>query len=85
MKEAPMGDRVSLSPFHIEAHPSFRVISRKHCYHCHSCGVSGSVIKFLMENQRMSFHQAVGYLTKRYHFYHKQWLAAEHRRAYQKK
>ena len=52
-------------PFHKEKTPSFSVSPSKQFYHCFSCGAHGSAIGFLMEQQGMSFPDAVQYLADR--------------------
>lgn len=51
-------------PFHNEKTPSFSVNQKKQFYHCFGCGVSGDVIAFLMEFDRLSFVEAVEQLAK---------------------
>ena len=46
-------------PFHDEKTPSFSVTPDKGLYYCFGCHASGGAIKFLMEHQRMAFHEAV--------------------------
>jgi DNA primase len=46
-------------PFHNEKTPSFYVSDDKQFYHCFGCGAHGDVIGFLMQNDRMSFPEAV--------------------------
>ncbi len=50
-------------PFHNEKSPSFCVNSD--WYHCFGCGVSGNVIRFIMEMESVSFHDAVKILAER--------------------
>lgn len=52
-------------PFHKEKTPSFVVSKEKQIYHCFGCGVSGDVIKFLMEYKNLSFIEALEYLANR--------------------
>lgn len=52
-------------PFHNEKTPSFCVNQDSAYYHCFGCGASGSVIKFIMEMESMSFFDAVKYLAER--------------------
>jgi DNA primase len=52
-------------PFHNEKTPSFYVNEEKGFYHCFGCGVHGDAISFLMEQDGLSFLDAV------------KWLAAE--------
>ena len=50
-------------PFHHEKTGSFCVSQDNGFYHCFGCGVSGDVIKFIMEIESMSFFDAVKYLA----------------------
>ena len=42
-------------PFHNEKTPSFWVSPDKQFYHCFGCGAHGTVLRFLMEYDRMAF------------------------------
>jgi len=55
-------DYVMCCPFHTEKTPSFSVSVAKNCYHCFGCGVSGSVLDYVMQSQRLSMGKAIGYL-----------------------
>jgi len=57
---------VGLCPFHSEKTPSFNVSQEKKIYKCFGCGRSGNVFTFLMENNGMTFREAMNYLAKRY-------------------
>lgn len=46
-------------PFHNEKTPSFYVNDDKQFYHCFGCGAHGDAIGFLMQNQNLSFIEAV--------------------------
>lgn len=48
-----------LCPFHKEKSPSFTVNDEKGFYHCFGCGAHGSAIDFLMNNDGLSFREAV--------------------------
>lgn len=50
---------VGLCPFHTERSPSFNVSPSRGTYHCFGCGAGGSAIRFVMENDGMSFMEAV--------------------------
>src|SRR3954451_23392956 len=50
-------------PFHGEKTPSFHAEDRKGRYHCFGCGVSGDHFTFLVEQQGLSFPEAVGQLA----------------------
>ena len=52
-------------PFHNEKSPSFSVSADKQFFHCFGCGVSGSVIGFLMQYEKMEFLDAVADLAQR--------------------
>jgi len=52
-------------PFHNEKSPSFWVSPDKQFYHCFGCGAHGTVLKFLMEHDRMAFPEAVEDLAER--------------------
>ncbi len=57
---------VAHCPFHDEKTPSFTVNPSKQLYHCFGCGASGSVIRFLMEYDHLTFQEAVEALATRY-------------------
>jgi DNA primase len=46
-------------PFHHEKSPSFYINDDKQFYHCFGCGAHGDVIGFLMQNDSLSFIEAV--------------------------
>ena len=46
-------------PFHNEKTPSFYVNDEKHMYHCFGCGAHGDAIRWMTEQQGMSFVDAV--------------------------
>lgn len=48
-----------LCPFHKEKTPSFTVNDDKAFYHCFGCGAHGDVIGFLMQNEGLTFPEAV--------------------------
>lgn len=50
---------IACCPFHNEKTPSFTVSQSKQFYHCFGCGVSGNVIGFLMDYDRLDFVEAV--------------------------
>lgn len=52
-------------PFHEEKTPSFTVSQQKQFYHCFGCGVHGSALSFLMEQQGLGFIDAVEDLAAR--------------------
>ena len=57
---------MGLCPFHSEKTPSFTVHVVHQFYKCFSCGVSGDVIKFVMEKDGLSFWEALKQLAERY-------------------
>ncbi|MDR2902201.1 MAG: DNA primase [Lactobacillales bacterium] len=54
-----------LCPFHQEKTPSFTVNDEKGFYHCFGCGAHGDAIKFLMDNEKLPFTEAVEHLAGR--------------------
>lgn len=54
-----------LCPFHNEKTPSFSVSPDKQIFHCFGCGKGGGVISFIMEEENLSFPEAVELLAKR--------------------
>ena len=54
-----------LCPFHSEKTPSFSVSPDKQIYHCFGCGKGGGVINFIMEEENLTFPEAVRFLAKR--------------------
>jgi DNA primase len=52
-------------PFHNEKTASFWVSPEKQFYHCFGCGAHGTVLRFLMEHDRMAFPEAVEELANR--------------------
>jgi DNA primase len=59
-------DYKGLCPFHEDRSPSFYVSPSKQIYKCFSCGASGDVFKFLMEQDKSSFTETVIALAQRY-------------------
>jgi DNA primase len=55
-----------LCPFHDEKSPSFTVNKGDSHYHCYGCGAHGDSIQFLIEHQRLAFHDAVETLAQRF-------------------
>ena len=54
-----------LCPFHNEKTGSFSVSTDKQIYHCFGCKKGGGVINFIMEEENLSFPDAVRFLAKR--------------------
>ena len=54
-----------LCPFHDENSPSFSVNPDRQIYHCFGCGVGGNVFRFIQEVDRVTFVEAVKYLSER--------------------
>jgi|WetSurSiteA1Bulk_404760.scaffolds.fasta_scaffold00188_7 DNA primase len=55
-----------LSPFKNEKTPSFFVSPSKGIFKCFSTGKGGNVVTFLMENEKLSYPEALHYLAKKY-------------------
>lgn len=55
---------VGLCPFHSEKTPSFTVSDERQSYHCFGCGAHGDAISFLVEQENLSFTEAVEQLAK---------------------
>jgi DNA primase len=58
------GDYWACCPFHGEKTPSFHAENRKGRYHCFGCGVSGDHFTFLVEQEGLSFPDAVAQLAQ---------------------
>ena len=74
---------VGLCPFHSEKTPSFNVSPDKKIYKCFGCGRSGNVFTFLMENNGMTFSEALNYLAKRYGITIEQTLENQEKKSHQ--
>lgn len=55
----------ALCPFHKEKTPSFYVNPERQAYHCFGCGAGGTVFRFLMDFEQVSFPEAVKRLAAR--------------------
>jgi len=55
-----------LSPFKNEKTPSFFVSPSKGIFKCFSSGKGGNVVTFLMENEKLTYPEALHYLAKKY-------------------
>jgi DNA primase len=74
--EEVVGDYVSLKkrgvnligccPFHSEKTPSFYVSPVKGIYKCFGCGKGGHAVNFVMEQDKLSYPEALRYLAKKY-------------------
>ncbi len=58
---------LGLCPFHQDRKPSFNVSPSKQIYKCFSCGAGGDVISFVMQQEHITFKEAVRHLAQRYH------------------
>ncbi len=56
---------VGLCPFHNEKTPSFTVSPEKQLFHCFGCGASGNAFSLIMQLEKLTFPEAVRYLSKR--------------------
>lgn len=54
-----------LCPFHEERTPSFSVVDQDGFYYCFSCKKGGSIFDFLMEMEKIPFHESVKMLAQR--------------------
>ena len=52
-------------PFHNEKTPSFHVLQDKQIYYCFGCKKGGGVVNFIMEEENLSYGEAVRFLAKR--------------------
>src|SRR6056297_309782 len=57
---------LGLCPFHNEKTPSFTVSPSKGIYKCFGCGKGGNAVNFLMEQEGLSYVEALKNLAKRY-------------------
>jgi len=55
-----------LCPFHDEKTPSFSVSPSKGICKCFSCGKGGNSVHFIMEQEQLSFYEALKFLAKKY-------------------
>ena len=58
---------VGLCPFHNEKTGSFTVSPSKNIYKCFGCGESGGPVQFIMSHEKLSYHEALLYLAKKFH------------------
>jgi DNA primase len=59
LKSAGGGNLKGLCPFHDEKTPSFNVAGAKGVYFCYGCGAGGDAISFVMNQEHLSFVEAV--------------------------
>ncbi|MFC2151068.1 DNA primase [Bacteroidota bacterium] len=57
---------LGLCPFHNEKTPSFTVSPSKGIYKCFGCGKGGNAVNFIMEQEHLSYPDALKYLAKKY-------------------
>lgn len=57
---------LGLCPFHNEKTPSFTVSPAKNIYKCFGCGKGGNPVNFVMEQEKISYYEALKLLAKRY-------------------
>lgn len=50
-------------PFHSEKTPSFVIYYHQQVYHCFGCGAHGSVIRFIMQHEGLSFYDVLQKLS----------------------
>jgi len=55
-----------LCPFHSEKTPSFMVNPERRSFHCFGCGEGGDVLSFMMKYHRLTFHDALKELARKY-------------------
>ena len=74
--EEVVGDFISLKrrganllgvcPFHNEKTPSFTVSPAKGIYKCFGCGAAGNSVNFIMQQESLSYPEALKFLAKKY-------------------
>jgi DNA primase len=57
---------IGLCPFHNEKTPSFTVSPAKGIYKCFGCGKGGDAVTFVMEQENVTFPEAIRHLAKKY-------------------
>lgn len=55
----------ALCPFHNEKTPSFMVTPSRQSFRCFGCGAGGGVFRFVMDYERIPFHEAVRRLASK--------------------
>ncbi len=58
---------VACCPFHNEKTPSFHVSPSKGIYKCFGCGKAGSAVNFVMEQESLTYPEALRLLARKYH------------------
>ena len=58
---------LGLCPFHNEKTPSFTVSPAKGIYKCFGCGKAGNSVNFIMDQEQLSYPEALKYLAAKYH------------------
>ena len=56
-----------LCPFHNEKTPSFYVSPARGICHCFSCGKSANPVSFIMDQEQMTYPEALRWLANKYH------------------
>lgn len=56
-----------LCPFHNERTPSFIVSPARNTCHCFGCGKGGNPVGFIMEQEQMTYPEALRWMANRYH------------------
>ena len=56
-----------LCPFHDEKTPSFMVSPSRGTCHCFGCGKGGNAVSFIMEQEQMTYPEALRWLANKYH------------------
>lgn len=70
-----------LCPFHNEKTPSFYVSPARGICHCFSCGKSANPVSFIMEQEQMTYPEALRWLANKYHIeIHEHELSEEEKR-----
>ncbi len=57
-----------LCPFHNEKTPSFSVNEQMNVYYCFGCHSGGNAVQFVMDIERLTYHEALEYLAARFRF-----------------
>ena len=57
---------LGVCPFHNEKTPSFTVSPAKGIYKCFGCGAAGNSVNFIMQQESLSYPEALRFLAKKY-------------------